>query len=89
MELEAITTLITNIGFPIACVIFLFRYLKQREEDHEKESAKWMETVNNNTKVMQSMTEKMDHMLSMLEKSYVKQLDLKLMKARGEDNDEQ
>ena len=29
MEIEAITTLISNMGFPIACVIALFWYLNK------------------------------------------------------------
>ena len=89
MELEAITTLITNIGFPIACVIFLFRYLQKREEAHTKDSEKWAETVNNNTKIMVEMTNKMDTMLKMLEDSYVKQLEIKLQKVRGNKDDEE
>ena len=89
MDVEAITNLIMNIGVPTACLVVLFRYMKSREEQHDKEAGKWMETVENNTKVMQSMTDKMDNMLAMLQDSYVKQLELKVRKARVNDDDEE
>lgn len=60
MELDAITTMITNIGFPIACVICLFRYLKEREAQRDKEQDKWTEAINNNTRVMEKLLDRME-----------------------------
>ena len=60
MELDAITTMITNIGFPIACVICLFRYLKEREAQRDKEQDKWTEAINNNTRVMEKLLDRIE-----------------------------
>lgn len=88
MGIEEITQLIMNIGVPTACLVVLFRYMRSREEQHDKESGKWMETVENNTKVMQSMTDKMDNMLTMLKESYIRTQEMKLHKLKEDKNDD-
>ena len=58
MEIEAITTLISNMGFPIACVVALFWYLNKEREEHKAETQKLAEAINNNTVVMEKILTK-------------------------------
>ena len=58
MEIEAITTLISNIGFPIACVIALFWYFNKEREEHKAETQKLADAINNNTIVMEKILSK-------------------------------
>ena len=58
MEIEAITTLISNMGFPIACVIALFWYLNKEREEHKAETQKLADAINNNTIVMEKILSK-------------------------------
>lgn len=58
MEIEAITTLISNMGFPIACVIALFWYLNKEREEHKAETQKLADAINNNTIVMEKILAK-------------------------------
>jgi hypothetical protein len=57
--MQAVTQLISNVGFPIACVIAMFyRWDKERTE-HKMESERWVEALNNNTNVIQKLIDKM------------------------------
>ena len=58
MEVEAITTLISNMGFPIACVSALFWYLNKEREEHKAETQKLADAINNNTLVMERILAK-------------------------------
>lgn len=59
-EVEVITTLISNMGFPIACVIAMFWMWNKEREDHKAESEKWIEALNNNTLVIQKLLTRME-----------------------------
>jgi len=70
MDAAEITTLISNIGFPIACVIAMFAmWNKEREDhkteikeltaDHKLEVAQMTEAVNNNTTVLEKILTKL------------------------------
>lgn len=53
--LEVILTAISNMGFPIVCVVVMF-YLQNRErEAHAKEAEQWVAALNNNTVVMEKI----------------------------------
>ena len=58
MEIEASTTLLRNMGFPIACVIALFWYLNKEREEHKAETQKLADAINNNTIVMEKILSK-------------------------------
>lgn len=60
MDATTFATLISNIGFPIACVIAMFYLLEQERKAHKEESDKWTEAVNNNTAVMQRVLDRLD-----------------------------
>lgn len=60
MEISDIVTLITNVGFPIACTCALFYFLNKEREQHRVEEAELKDAINNNTIVMQRLIDKLD-----------------------------
>lgn len=49
MDIGAIQGLISNVGFPITCVIAMFWMLNKESENHKEEMQKVTEALNNNT----------------------------------------
>lgn len=49
MDINAITTFIQTLGFPIACVCYLFYSQAKEREAHAAEAQKWTEAIHNNT----------------------------------------
>lgn len=60
MEAEVISNLISNLGFPIACVVAMFWMWNKERESHKEESDKWIEAINNNTRVMEKVLANFD-----------------------------
>ena len=60
MDAEVISNLISNLGFPIACVVAMFWMWNKERESHKEESDKWIEAINNNTRVMEKVLAKFD-----------------------------
>ena len=59
MDFSAIATLISSVGFPIACCVYLiFMHSKERDKDNETLD-KLRETVDNNTKAMIKLCERL------------------------------
>lgn len=58
MEISEITTFISNLGFPIFCVVAMFYMWNKEREEHKAESEKWCEAINNNTLVMKELIAK-------------------------------
>lgn len=57
MDVNAITTLVSNVGVPCACLIATF-YLWLKETDaHKDEMSKMTEALNNNTIALTKLTE--------------------------------
>lgn len=57
IDINSISTLISNIGVPCACLIATF-YLWQKEtEAHKNEMEKMTEALNNNTQAIVKLTE--------------------------------
>ena len=57
MDVNSISTLISNIGVPCACLLATF-YLWQKEtEAHKEEMNKMTEALNNNTQAIMKLTE--------------------------------
>lgn len=52
-----IVHLISNVGFPIACVCAMFYFWNKEREDHKEENRQWVEALNNNTQAMNSLLE--------------------------------
>lgn len=57
--MQAISQLISNVGFPIACVIMMFYMWDKERTEHKAESERWVEALNNNTNVIQRLIDKM------------------------------
>lgn len=52
MDIDSVTQLISNVGFPVAVCIALFFYMEKQNERHQHETDKLNETVQSNTKVL-------------------------------------
>lgn len=59
--IEMLTSLIQNVGFPIACVIAMFHFWNKEREDHKEELKAVTDALNNNTLVLQSIR---DHLIN-------------------------
>lgn len=60
MDATQITTMISNIGFPIVCVIAMFKLWRDEQDKHEQESQKWIDALNNNTNVMEQLLKRLE-----------------------------
>lgn len=56
--MEEIISIVGNVGFPIACACVMFMQMEKERESHKLESEKWVEAINNNTRVMEKVLEK-------------------------------
>lgn len=70
MDLNAIKELISTVGFPIVCFLMSGWYVKYREDkndekfeklntQHDEESKRMTDAVNNNTIALQKLTDKL------------------------------
>ena len=57
MDVNAITTLISNVGVPCACLIATFYLWFKETEAHKDEMSKMTEALNNNTIALTKLTE--------------------------------
>lgn len=55
MDAGALTTLISNLGFPIACVVVMFWMWNKEREDHKQEMKEVTTAVTNNTIAVNSL----------------------------------
>lgn len=46
---QIISQLVSNLGFPIACVCVMFWQQNEERKNHAVESEKWVEALNRNT----------------------------------------
>ena len=46
---QIVTQLVSNLGFPIACVCVMFWQQNEERKNHAAESEKWVEALNRNT----------------------------------------
>ena len=58
---QLITTLISNVGFPIACVCYMFYSQQKEREAHAIESKAWVEALDRNTQVMERLEGKLSN----------------------------
>lgn len=57
MDLNVLLQAITTVGFPIAMCLLLFWYIREQSESHKSEIDKLSEAVNNNTLIIQRLTD--------------------------------
>ena len=53
--MEDILTAISTVGFPIVCCLILGYLLIQEQAAHKEESARLVESINNNTLIMREL----------------------------------
>ncbi len=59
MDPGALTTIISNLGFPIACVIAMFWMWNKEREDHKSEMREVTEAIKNNTLAVNSLVNRL------------------------------
>lgn len=57
MDVNAITTLVSNVGVPCACLIATFYLWFKETEAHKEEMTNMTEALNNNTIAITKLTE--------------------------------
>lgn len=55
-----ISNLVSNVGFPIACVAVMFWQMEKERAAHTEESKAWVEALNRNTEVMNQLLGKLN-----------------------------
>ena len=61
--LQEITTTITNVGFPIACCIFLALYIRESQKQHKEEIKALTDKLNKQTLTVQKLVDKIEELL--------------------------
>lgn len=60
MDVNTITQIISTVGFPIACCIYLVWNQNRADERHREEVDKLRVSLDNNTKVISRLCNKLD-----------------------------
>ena len=60
MDVNVITQIISNLGFPIACVVAMFWMLNKERDAHKAETAELSKAIENNTQVMTQVLDKLE-----------------------------
>lgn len=58
MDLNAFTTLIGSLGFPIVMCLLLYYRMDKQDENHKTEMEKITEALNNNTQALTALATK-------------------------------
>lgn len=53
MNMEEIVSIISNIGFPIACCVMLWLRMVKQDENHKAEMQEFSTAIDNNTKAIE------------------------------------
>lgn len=60
--IQVIMNLVSNLGFPIACVCVMFYMLNKEREDHKTETAELSKAIQNNTSMMEKVLDRLEHL---------------------------
>ena len=61
MDVQAVTSIITTVGFPIAVCFIFFCYIYMMQEQHQSEKDKLAEALYNNTLVIQKLINNLEN----------------------------
>ena len=61
--LQDVCTTITNVGFPIACCIFLALYIRENQKQHKEEINALTDKLNKQTLTVQKLVDKIEELL--------------------------
>lgn len=64
MDVNAITQLISGVGFPVAVCLICFWYINKQSEEHKAEIDELTKALNNNTLVMQRLADRLSQEVS-------------------------
>ena len=53
MNMQEIVSIISNIGFPIACCVMLWLRMVKQDENHKAEMQEFSTAIDNNTKAIE------------------------------------
>lgn len=62
MEFEPIIQLISNLAFPIAMCVWLMLMVQDMNKSHKEEMSKVVEALNNNTKTIEALQQKINYL---------------------------
>lgn len=57
MDAQAITTMITTVGFPIVMCLLMYKQMNDISDKHAQEMESMKDALNNNTLVLQKLTD--------------------------------
>lgn len=60
MDVNAVTTVISTLGFPIVMCGAMFWYMIKEKDTHKEEMDSVTEALNNNTIILQKLCDKLD-----------------------------
>lgn len=60
MDAAAISTLISNLGFPIACVVAMFFMWNKEREEHKAEMQEISKAITNNTIALNRLVDRIE-----------------------------
>ena len=60
MDIQAILTAISTVGFPIVVAGAMFWKMNKQDEDHKEEMGKVTEAINNNTVALLKLIDKLE-----------------------------
>lgn len=60
MDVTGISTLISNLGFPIACVVTMFYMWNKEREEHKFEMKEVTTAITNNTIALNRLVDRLD-----------------------------
>lgn len=60
MDMNAVTTAISTLGFPIVMCGVMFWYMIKEKDSHKEEMNSVTEALNNNTMILQKLCDKLD-----------------------------
>lgn len=61
MEIQSIIQVISTLGFPIFCCIYMAWYINKTNENHREEVSKLTEIIQNNTLALTKLTDKIEY----------------------------
>lgn len=60
MDVNAVTTVISTLGFPIVMCGAMFRYMLKEKDAHKEEMNSVTEALNNNTLILQKLCDRLE-----------------------------
>lgn len=61
--MDAIVTIISNVGYPIGVSVLLMVYIMKIHEQHKEETAQFTDALNKNTLVLQGLSDKLNEVI--------------------------